>query len=71
VRVNPYDFPGTADAMAAALAMSEAERAERMRRLRAAVRRHRVGLWQSSFLAALETTTLTVQQRITPSRSVV
>jgi alpha,alpha-trehalose-phosphate synthase [UDP-forming] len=54
VLVNPYDFPRTADAFAAALAMPAEEQAERMRRMRAAVRKHRVGHWLQQYLAALE-----------------
>lgn len=54
VKVNPYDIPGTADAMAAALAMPPEEQADRMRRLRAAVRKYRVGNWQHAFLSFLE-----------------
>lgn len=54
VLVNPLDIARYADAIAATLAMPLDEQVERMRRVRAAVRKHRVGLWQSRFLSALE-----------------
>lgn len=54
VLVNPYDITRTADVLASALAMPESEKSARMARCRLAVRRHRVGLWQSAFLTTLE-----------------
>jgi trehalose 6-phosphate synthase len=43
--VAPADVIGTADALAAALAMTGAERAERLARLRAGVEREDIGWW--------------------------
>jgi trehalose 6-phosphate synthase len=43
--VNPFDVLGTAQAIHDALSMTEAERAERASRLRAAVRRNRLDRW--------------------------
>jgi trehalose 6-phosphate synthase/phosphatase len=51
--VNPYDVDGTAEAIHRALTMDAAERARRMRALRAQVTANDVHRWVSSFLATL------------------
>ena len=43
--VNPYDIDGVADLMAAALAMPQAERRDRMRAMRSQVGAHNVYRW--------------------------
>lgn len=53
IRINPYDVPGLADAMHAALAMDEAERHRRMRGMREQVTRNDVHAWAERFLAVL------------------
>lgn len=50
--VNPFDCQGTARALYRALEMKERERAVRIRKLRAEVRRHDVSWWAGSFLAS-------------------
>jgi trehalose 6-phosphate synthase/phosphatase len=54
VMVNPYDVEGMADALQAALEMSEEERRTRMRNLRARVKECDVHWWVRSFLDTLE-----------------
>ncbi|MGQ0652658.1 MAG: alpha,alpha-trehalose-phosphate synthase (UDP-forming) [Betaproteobacteria bacterium] len=51
LRVNPCDEAALAQAIRAAVLMPAAERTARMRRLRAAVRRHDVFRWVERFLA--------------------
>lgn len=53
VSVNPYATDGFADAMAGALAMGEAERRERMRRLRWRVSNYDVGAWARDILRVI------------------
>lgn len=55
VQVNPYDVPGTAATIAAALGMAEGERRRRMALLREEVRRSDVHTWAETFLARLRT----------------
>jgi trehalose 6-phosphate synthase len=50
--VNPYDTEGVADAIRVACAMEPAERRNRMRRLRHAIRRYDVFWWVDAFLDA-------------------
>lgn len=50
VSINPYATDGFADALAGALAMPEAERRERMRRLRWRVANYDVGAWARDIL---------------------
>ena len=50
--VNPYDTDGVAEAIHQASAMGWEERQNRMRRLRAAVRRRDIYWWVKTFLAA-------------------
>ena len=69
VQMNPYDVPGTAATMAAALAMGEAERRRRMALLREEVRRSDVHAWAETFLARLrvspgEGTTVAVPEAV-------
>ncbi len=45
IRINPYDAPGTADALARALEMPESERAERLVALADRVRRNDAASW--------------------------
>jgi len=52
--VNPYDLPRTADALAQAVLLPAKDQEDRMRRLAASVRRHRIGLWYNAFLSTLE-----------------
>ena len=52
--VNPYDVDGTAEAIHRALTMDEAERRQRMQRLRRTVQEFDVHRWAESFLRALE-----------------
>jgi trehalose 6-phosphate synthase/phosphatase len=52
--VNPYDVDGAAEAYHRALTMPEAERRERMRRLRARVYGFDVHAWAEAFLRALD-----------------
>jgi trehalose 6-phosphate synthase/phosphatase len=59
LHVNPYDVPGTAEALHRALTMADAERAVRMRALRRRVAGHDVHRWVRSFLAALEASAAT------------
>lgn len=54
VLVNPYDIDRLADSIRLSLCMSEGERRERMRRLRAAVKEKDVYWWCESFLGSLE-----------------
>lgn len=49
--VNPYDATSTARTLFRALRMKEGERSQRMRSLRAEVRRHDIFWWAESFLA--------------------
>jgi trehalose 6-phosphate synthase/phosphatase len=56
VQVNPYDVPGTAATIAAALGMAEGERRRRMALLREEVRRSNVHAWAETFLARLRAT---------------
>jgi trehalose-6-phosphate synthase len=51
--VNPYDIEATGEAIAQALRMETAERTERMRRMRAAVKEHNIYWWASSLIGAL------------------
>jgi len=53
--VNPYDLEGTADAIWQAYSMPEEERRQRMRKLRAEVRRNNVERWVEQFLTAVTT----------------
>ncbi|HEY7838634.1 MAG TPA: trehalose-6-phosphate synthase [Terriglobales bacterium] len=53
VQMNPYATDGFADAIAAALAMPEAERCERMRRLRWRVAHYDIGVWAREILRAI------------------
>jgi trehalose 6-phosphate synthase len=55
--INPFDVQATADALAAALEMPPAERAERARGLREQVTRNDVGVWIERQLADLEAVT--------------
>lgn len=55
VAFNPYDIDGAAAALAAALAMPEAERRRRMAALRPAVVEHDVHAWVHAFLEELAT----------------
>ncbi len=48
--VNPYDIDGVADLMAAALAMPQAERRDRMRAMRSQVGAHNVYRWAGEML---------------------
>ncbi len=50
--VNPHDIAGVGEAIRRAADMPAVERGERMRRLRAAVRRHDVFWWVDAFLQA-------------------
>ncbi|HEV2852920.1 MAG TPA: trehalose-6-phosphate synthase [Thermoanaerobaculia bacterium] len=50
--VNPFDSQQTARVLCRALRMKDRERAARMRKLRAEVRRHDVSWWAGSFLAS-------------------
>ncbi|MBE9487283.1 MAG: trehalose-6-phosphate synthase [Chloroflexi bacterium] len=52
--VNPYDIEGTADAIWQAYSMTEEERHQRMRQLRAEVRRNNVYRWVEQFLDAVQ-----------------
>jgi len=54
ILVNPYDPRRTADALAYAVSLSAEQQEDRMRRLCASVRRHRVSFWHHAFLSALE-----------------
>jgi len=51
--VNPFDLDGTADAIYAAYLMPEEERAQRMKVLRAEVRRYDVKQWVNWFFGSL------------------
>jgi trehalose 6-phosphate synthase len=59
--VNPFDSQGVARALVRALRMKPRERAERMRKLRAEVRRHDVSWWADAFLASALAGTATAQ----------
>ncbi len=59
--VNPFDSQGVARALGRALRMKQRERAERMRKLRAEVRRHDVSWWADAFLASALAGTATAQ----------
>jgi trehalose 6-phosphate synthase/phosphatase len=50
--VNPYDQEGVADAIYTAFKMSPHERYQRMKRLRASIKRHDIYWWVDSFLHA-------------------
>jgi trehalose 6-phosphate synthase len=50
--VNPHDKDGVASAIRKAFNMPRAERRERMKRLRASVRRRDIYWWVNSFLEA-------------------
>jgi len=50
--VNPYDVEGVADAIHQAMAMPSEERRQRMRRMRAGVRKYDIFWWVDSFLQA-------------------
>lgn len=50
--VNPYDIEAVADALHRAFMMDEGERRERMRRLRAVVKRYDIYRWVEAFLGA-------------------
>lgn len=52
--VNPFDIEGTADAIWQAYSMTEEERRQRMRLLRAEVRRNDVNRWVEQFMNALQ-----------------
>ena len=52
--INPFDVEGTADAIAAALEMPDAERRRRAEAIRAHVRANDVQGWISTQLADLE-----------------
>jgi trehalose 6-phosphate synthase len=56
VLVNPYDIPGTTDAIQRALCMPLEERVQRHRALLDTVRRYDVAWWQRSFLDTLRQT---------------
>lgn len=51
--VNPFDIEGTADAIWQAFSMEEGERRQRMRQLRAEVRRNNVNRWVEQFISAI------------------
>jgi trehalose 6-phosphate synthase/phosphatase len=53
VQIHPYDVAGLADAMYAALTMSDVERRRRMKRMRDCVLTHDVHAWAAGFLSAL------------------
>ncbi|MGH9473481.1 MAG: alpha,alpha-trehalose-phosphate synthase (UDP-forming) [Terriglobales bacterium] len=53
VPINPYATDSFADAIARALAMPEAERCERMRRLRWRVAHYDIGVWAREILRAI------------------
>jgi trehalose 6-phosphate synthase len=52
--VNPYDFENTADAIGRAITMNRADRVKRWRSMYDHLKRHDVGYWRDTFLAALE-----------------
>jgi trehalose 6-phosphate synthase len=52
--VNPFDIEATADAIWQAFSMEESERRQRMRQLRAEVRRNDVERWVEQFMGALQ-----------------
>jgi trehalose 6-phosphate synthase len=52
--VNPFDVPGQAEAMRAALEMPREERRERLDGLRAQVREHDLAEWVEAQLADLD-----------------
>jgi len=54
VRVNPFDVAGQAEALSRALAMSQAERHERLAAIRAHVREHDIAGWIEGQLADLD-----------------
>lgn len=56
IQVNPHDMDGMAQAIVQALEMPLEERRERWRAMMAAVRRHSLDNWRTSFLRALRTT---------------
>ena len=51
--VNPFDIEGTADAIWKAFSMDEEERRQRMRQMRAGVRRNNVERWVEQFMTAI------------------
>ncbi|MGH3182883.1 MAG: alpha,alpha-trehalose-phosphate synthase (UDP-forming), partial [Streptosporangiaceae bacterium] len=61
VLINPFATDSFADAMAAALAMPEAERRERMRRLRWRVEHYDIGVWAREILRAIRQREFDVQ----------
>ncbi|MFH0751770.1 MAG: bifunctional alpha,alpha-trehalose-phosphate synthase (UDP-forming)/trehalose-phosphatase [Chloroflexota bacterium] len=58
IRVNPYDEPGSADALERALTMPEDERLERQAALLESVRRNSAIAWAERFVADLGTAVL-------------
>jgi trehalose 6-phosphate synthase len=60
ITVNPFDVGGQADAIEAALEMSQTNREEHAREIREHVRRHDVSEWSTLLLADLDRATHTV-----------
>lgn len=62
--INPYDVQQLAGALQRALDMSEEEQADRMRRMRAAVREHNIYRWAASLLSDLTNIRVDLPERL-------